>query len=403
MANRQLTQKLINDVKKHGNSVLEQVDGAIEAKAIKPFDIDLVTCLESDFGSSYRDQVLTVSDDAMEAIMTSGVFNKMAQVVIRHTLMETPKEAYKLSNAVPSETRGECEESFRDWGVFSDIQVHEVCELEAGPMYGIATDYLEHPNGVAVAAGLAFTREALCKDPNGYLMSQVPKLVDAHNNYREDRLVDALIGYNVTWNRSGTEYDIYYDGGTGSYFEDGSTGPWINSDDSTLTCSDDFQNIKNMFYDMTDLVHGRQLMISTDDLDVLTSDRKRDAVIPLLRATSVEKDITCGAADQHYLMTPEVANGLTFNPMAYTRMVDAIASRYSITTALAREWMWFGHLSEFMAWVYQVRPTVNRCSPGPDQCRRRIVAIYDSYSKGYAYIKDPQKGLLLTGTESASV
>ena len=96
-------------------------------------------------------------------------------------------------------------------------------------------------------------------------------------------------------------------------------------------------------------------------------------------------------------MSPETANGMTFSPKAYIRLVDAIRDRYSLTQAEANEWIFFGKLNEFMAWVYQIRPEVTRCPLGVDQCRKRIVAVYSSLSKGYAYIKDPMKAVWMTG------
>ena len=408
MANRQMTDKLLRDMKKHKESdVLESLQGAIEAKSVKPDDIDLTACLESDFGPDWRRKTSEngVSDDAMEAIITSGTFNKMAQIVIRNSLRENPREEYMISNMVGTESRGECEESYKDFGAFSDIKVHEVCELEAGPDYGLATDWLQHPNGKAVAAGIAFTREAMCKDPNGYLMQQIPKLRDAHDLYREEKLVDAMIGYNVTWNRSDTDYDIFYDSGYGSVFADGSGGPWVNASAEALVCGEDLQVVKNIFYDMTDMVHGRPMSVDVNGMDVFTSQRTRDRINPILNATSVERDATCpGTGDTiHYMMTPAIANGMTFQPKAYIRLMQAIASRYSLTTARANEWIFFGKLSEFLGWTYQVRPEVRRLTLAAQDQKKRVVARYDSYSKGYAWVKDPQKAMWLTGSESDSI
>lgn len=405
MANRQLTKKVIDAYKKHGEQVLEEFDEALESKQIKPLDIDLNYCVEQDFGPNFKEKIMNMDSDAMEAIVTSGTFNKMVQRTIRYSLQENPREEYKLSAITPVESRGECEESFKDWGVFSDIKVHELCELEPSPLYGVASDYLEHPNGKTVGAGIAFTREAMCKDPNGFAMQQVPKIADAHNLYREEKLVDTLIGYNATYDRSGTLYDIFYeDGATGTPFDDGSGGPWINAASLTLTCGEDLQTVKNLFYDMTDLVHGRPMSVDVTNLNVFTSQRTRDRILPLLNATSVEKDATCpGSGDTvHYFMTPEVANGMTFNPMEYQRLISAIVSRYSLTQAQANEWIFFGKIPEFMAWVYQIRPSVTRLNLSEEAQRRRIVAQYDSISKGYAYVKEPQKAVWLTGDSSES-
>ena len=405
MANRQLTKTVIEKFKKHGNEVLEDFDAALEAKQIKPAEIDLNYCVEHDFGPNFKEKIMNMGSDAMEAIVTSGTFNQMVQRTIRYSLQENPREEYKLSAITPVESRGECEESFKDWGVFSDIKVHELCELEPSPLYGIASDYLEHPNGKTVGAGIAFTREALCKDPNGFALQQVPKIADAHNLYREEKLVDTLIGYNATYDRSGTLYDIFYeDGATGTPFDDGSGGPWINAASLTLTCGEDLQTVKNLFYDMTDLVHGRPMSVDVTNLNVYTSQRTRDRILPLLNATSVEKDATCPGSGStvHYFMSPEVANGMTFSPIEYQRLISAIMSRYSLTQAQANEWIFFGKIPEFMAWVYQIRPAVTRLNLSEEAQRRRIVAQYDSISKGYAYVKEPQKAVWLTGDSSAS-
>jgi hypothetical protein len=403
MANRQLTEKLIASHKKHGAQVLEQFDGLLEAKSVKPDDICLVTCIEHDFGPNWRDRVMNMPNEAMEAIVTSGMFNKMAQRMIRHSLRENPKEEYKLSNLVPAETRGECEESFKDFGVFSDMEWHEVCELEAPPLYGLASDYLEHPNGKAGGLGMAVTREAMCKDPNGYIMAHIPKIRDAHDQRREDLLLDALIGYNVTYNRSGTQYDIYYDAGSGTPFDDGSGGPWVNAEALTITCPDDFQAIKELWREMTDLYHGRPIIMNTEGLNVMTSEQEADRLRKLLQSTSVEQDVTCGdASTVKYVMTPGVANGITFSPTTYLRLADRIAMRYDISIADARQWIWMGRLNEFLGFVYQIRPEVERLTLSADDQARRIVARYNSHSKGYAYIKDPMKGIILTGGASDS-
>lgn len=94
---------------------------------------------------------------------------------------------------------------------------------------------------------------------------------------------------------------------------------------------------------------------------------------------------------------------MTFNPMEYQRLIAAIMARYDLTQAEANEWIFFGKISEFMAWVYQIRPSVTRLTLSEEAQRRRIVAQYDSISKGYAYVKNPQKGLWLTGSASESV
>jgi hypothetical protein len=171
-----------------------------------------------------------------------------------------------------------------------------------------------------------------------------------------------------------------------------------------LTCGEDLQTVKNLFYDMTDLVHGRPMSVDVTNLNVFTSQRTRDRILPLLNATSVERESTCpGSGDlTHFFMTPEVANGMTFAPVEYQRLTSAIAARYSLTLAQAREWIFFGKIPEFMAWVFQIRPTVTRLNLSEESQRRRIVAQYDSISKGYAYIKEPQKAVWLTGDSSES-
>lgn len=409
MANRQRTLDILRDLRNHKKQedvVLEQIDVAMEAGSIKPADIDLTVCLEQDFGADWRRKTSErgVSDDAMEAIITSGTFNKMAQIVIKNTLRENPREQYKISAKVGTSSRGECEESYKDFGAFSDMKFHEVCELEAAPDYGMSTDWLQHPNGKGGGLGVAFTREAMCKDPNGYLMTQVANIKDAHDLYKEEKLIDAMIGYNTTWNRSDTDYDIFYDSGYGTVFDDGSSGPWVNATAESLVCGEDLQVVKNLFYDMTDMVHGRPMSMDTDGLDVFTSQRTRDRINPILNATSVEKDSTCpGSGDTiHYYMPPAIANGMTFQPVAYIRLIQRIMLRYSLTAAQANEWIFFGNLSEFLGWTYQVRPEVKRLTLCSDDQKKRIVARYDSYSKGYAWVKDPQKAVWMTGSESES-
>jgi uncharacterized lipoprotein YddW (UPF0748 family) len=93
---------------------------------------------------------------------------------------------------------------------------------------------------------------------------------------------------------------------------------------------------------------------------------------------------------------------MQFSPTTYLRLAEKIALRYSISLADARQWIWLGRLDEFIGFVYQIRPEVRRLNLSAEEQSRRIVARYDSHSKGYAYIKDPMKGIILTGGASDS-
>lgn len=409
MPNRAYTQKILSALKRHSKNQQQVWDSleqemSSETAALRWSDIDYVAVLEHDFGLGYRNTIMTASHEALEAVMTSGTFNKMILNTIRFALRETPKEEYKLTGLVTAESRGECEGRYKDWGVFSDIKTNKVCELEMGYLWGIATDYQQHPNGSSNAAGLAWTREALCADPNGYLMSQVPKLRDAHDETRENELVDAFIGYTPSYDRSGTLYETYYEEGTATVFQNG--GPWVNASGAGFTCGSDLEEVRALFHDMVDLVHGRRFYYDVNNLQLITSFSKSRSVRPILLSTEVRCDEPCDSDAQTctYIMTGDVARGgLTATVTSYDRMTDAIVDRYGISQAAAESWMWFGpSVNEFLGWVWQIPPQITRCPIAGDDCAKRIVARYDSLSKGYPYIKEPQKGLMLTGTGSTS-
>lgn len=403
MANRPMTAKLVKELAKHGDVVEQQFEELLLSKSITPNDVDLTVAIEHDFGPDWRSRLNRIGDDAMEAIITSGTFNKMVQKVIRTSLREEPKEEYVLSRLASSETKGECEGIYEDHGVFSDIQAHEVCELEAGPLYGVATDFLRHPNGKQASAGIAFTREAMCKDPNGFLMQQIPKLRDAHMEYKENKLIDTFIGYLPTFNRSGTLYDTYYESGSATPYANG--GPWVNASADDIACSSDFDAIKELFWDMRDMVHGRPVLVDTNNLTIITSRQKANRMRPFLLAQAVECDQACSGEGNtcKYIMTAEVANGGTYTVVPYQRMVDRLILRYSLTAMQAEDYMWLGQsVANFISWVSQIAPEVTRCPLGTEECRKRIVAVYSSLSKGYAYIRDPYKGIMLTGDGSDS-
>lgn len=408
MADRQLTQKLVKEIKKHGEPALEALDAAISLgpeKGLHFKDLDLRVALEEDLGAGYNLAMLNAKEEtAIEAVVTSGMFHKMVQRIIRFGLQQTPEEEYMLMNRVTPESIGECEEGYRDWGIFSDFDVHELSELQKAPLYGLAADYLDHPVGKPYGNAIAWTREALCKDPNRFIMSQLPGLITAHSRKYESLLLDSLIGYNNTWNRSGTVYDIYYGDGSGTVFTDGSSsGPWVNSIALEFTCPRDFEDLKAIWRDFTDMVHGRPEEFSETGLDVFTSLETRDSLRKLLQSTEIEEDVTCGdATTLRYRMTPQVANNLEFNPMGYRRLVSKIVERYGVTEAEAQKWMWFGHLGEFLSLVYQVRPTAQRVPLAGEEFRRRIVAMYTTYSKGYTYVRNPKKGVLVTNVEASS-
>ena len=403
MADRQKTLALMKEIKKHGDVALEQLDSILEQgpeAGLHIYDLDLRAALEHDFGPGYRDRVENMESAALEAIVTSGMFHKMVQRQIRFGLMENPREQYKLLSLVPSENKGECEGNYRDWGVFSDFRVQKLSELQKAPLYGIATDYLDHPEGAMYGNALAWTREAMCKDPNGFIMTQVPKLVDAHQFEIELALLDTLLGYEYTYDRSGTEYDVYYDDGT--VFEDGTSGPWQNSLPLSIDCPASFDSLKDLWRNMTDLVHGRPIEWNETNMQVLTSLEQASALRKILKSTQVEEDVTCGGSTFKYVMTPQVANDLDFDPMGYRRMVDKIVERYGVSEAQAQQWMWFGNIAEFMGLVYQIRPRAMRVPIGSEEYRRRIVAMYTTESKWYSYVKDPQKGVLVTDVDSGS-
>lgn len=410
MPNRAYTQKILSAIKRLGKKsgqvwdALESEMSSEDAK-LKWHDIDYVQVLEHDFGFGYKNVLQTASHDALEAVMTSGVFNKMILNTIRHVLREAPKEEYKLLNMVtPGPSRGECDGRYKDWGVFSDIKTNKVCELEMGNLWGLATDFQEHPNGTSNAAQLAWTREALCADPNGYLMDQVPKLRDAHFETMENELIDAFIGFVPSYDRSGTLYNTYYEEGSATVFDNG--GPWVNASGAGFTCGSDLEEVRALFHDMMDLVHGRRFYYDVNNLTLITSFTKSRSVRPILLSTEVRCDEPCDSDAQTctYIMTGDVARGgMTATVMSYDRMTDAIVERYGISQAAAESWMWFGpSVSEFLGLVWQIAPQITRCPIAGDDCAKRIVARYDSLSKGYAYIKEPQKGLILTGTGSTS-
>lgn len=403
MANAVITKKLVKEIAKHGDDALEQVDEILKDGAVKWNDIDIPTILEHDFGGiGYRERITTMDNDAMEAVISSSIFNKMIIKQVRAALAENPKESYKLASRIGSETKGECEGRYEDHGAFSDIQVHEVSELQKGPLYGLATDFLRHPQAKSYSAGLAWTREALCKDPNGYLNQQIPKLRDAHFTKQEELLLDVFIGYTPTYDRSGTLYETYYAAdGSSTVFDDGSGGPWVNAAALDFGCSADLQTVRDLFYDMRDMVHGRPIEMDTSNLQLWTSRQKADAIRPKLLASAVESDEDCNATGtRHYVMTAEVANGMSFDLTSYQRLVDRIVAKWAVTAAEAQEWWFAGMVEEMFGFVWQIAPQITRCNISGDDQRRRIVALYDSLSKGYAYVKNPYKGVMLTPTQS---
>lgn len=402
----QITKKIAKALKgKHADAVEQELEELLLSKAVKWQDLKLHAALEEDFGMGYRDRIQRIGDDAMEAIVTSGTFHKMVSTVIRTTLMEEPREAFKLSAAVTSETVGECDGPIEDHGVFTDFVAHEICELEMPPLYGVATDFMRHPTGKEAGLGMAFTRDALCKDPSGMLQREIPNLRVALDEYRENKLVDTFIGYLTTFNRSGTSYDTYYaaDDEVTTPFSDGSNGPWINAACNTFSCSSDLTAVKELGWNMRDMVHGRELNLEYDQ--VWTSKQTADRIRPLLLASAVECDTPCSGDGQtcKYIMTAEVANGMTFTVTPYSRMVDRIVLRYGVTAAEAQDWWWIGRVADFLGWAWQRQPSVTRCPLGPEECRRRIAAIYTANIKGYAFIKKPQAGIMLTPCASESV
>jgi len=137
-------------------------------------------------------------------------------------------------------------------------------------------------------------------------------------------------------------------------------------------------------------------------MQVLTSLEQASALRKILKSTQVEEDVTCAGSTFKYVMTPQVANDLDFEPVGYRRMVDKIVERYNVTEAQAQQWMWFGNISDFMGLVYQIRPRAMRVPIGSEEYRRRIVAMYTTESKWYSYVKDPQKGVLVTDVDSGS-
>ena len=398
------TKKIVKALAGRDSEAMEQeFEEMLVGGEIKRSELKLEAALEQDFGVDYRRKINDISDDAMENIITSGTFHKMVTKVIRASLMETPKEEYKMLRLASQETVGECDGPYEDHGVFSDFQAHEVCELEMGPLYGVATDFLRHPTGKQASNGIAFTREALCKDPNGFLSMQIPKLRDSLDEWRENKLLDTFIGYLPTFNRSGTLYDTYYAAADGTtVYEDG--GPWVNAACNSFNCSSDLQAVRDLFYDHRDMVHGRDIMVNTDMMTLLTSRKNADRIRPLLLASAIECDNECSGEGStcKYVMSADVANGMTFDLQSYSRLIDRIVLRWSVTRAEAEDWWWVGNIPQFLRWANQIQPQVNRCPLGAEECRRRIVAIYSTLVKGYAYIADPYAGVMLSPCASES-
>lgn len=400
MVNRNATREAVRHIsnRRTGADALEEFSEVVESGDWNWRDVDLTAVLEHDFGPSWRARIQNEPREVVENIITRSTFDRMMRPILRAGLTENPKEAYKLSAVVQGETAGECEDGVREYGVFADPGVQEVGELEAGPLYGLTDDFRDTPRGKMIQNGVAWTQEALCRDPNRYLQTMLPKIADAHLAWKEDLLLDHAIGYYNTYNRSGTYYNTYYSNpALTNLFSSG--GPWVNALPLDFACPQDLQSIRDTFYDMTDMVHGRPIDMNMDNLQVFTSRQKADAMRPLLLATAIENDVTCpgDGTTRKYIMTAEIANGMPeFTVNSYQRWVDRIAHRYStsVTTAEAREWFWIGRMDEFLGWVWQIAPRITSCPLGSDECRRRIVALYKAESKGYAYTKDPYKGIM---------
>lgn len=399
MPNRKVTQRILADYQKYGGRVLSDLDDMFEAGDMKGADLDIPTILEHDFGPNWRGKITNGDQEVVEQTITSGTFNKMIPRIIRTTLSEQPKEQYLLLNRVFRETKGECEDGFEDHGVFSDPQVEDLCELQKAPQFGVATDFMTHPKGKMRGLGLSFTREALCRDPAGFIAQQVPKIADAHNNRIEDLLLDLFIGYTNTYNRSGTDYDTYYAAdGSSTPFDDGSGGPWINAQANDFVCPEDLELILQLFDGFRDMVHGRPIPVPSQGLTVVTSKKQARYINRKLAASQVEEDVTCNSGQTvKYVLTGAQANQMDFGEiLGYQRFVDRIVLRYGISVAEAEGWWWVGSINEFLSWVTNIAPSVTRCPLGAEECQRRIVANYSSLSKGYGYVRNPYRALMLT-------
>lgn len=407
---RRTTEKIVADYARHGDVVVEHFEEMLESKDLTYRDIDLQVALEHDLQkTNVQHRLETLSRDTLEQIITSGIFNKMIAPIFRATLREQPKEQYLLLSQLngSAETKGECEDGFKDFGVFSDPQVAELCdEMDRPPAFGMSSDYMTHPTGTSIGLELQWTRQAVCRDPNGFLLQQVPKIADAHNNWIENRLIDLLIGYNNTWNMSGTDYATYYgpDAAVTTPFGNGTSGPWINAGANDLICPEDLDSIRDMFFEFRDIVHGRPVNVSDSGLSVLTSKKHAAYILKKMAAQQIEEDVTCSSGGTvKYIMSGDVANSMTFSSVTgYHRLVDAIVTRHGVTKAEAEKWFWLGNLSEFIRWVYNRRPAVTRCPLGREECSREIVAVYTSRSKGYGYVLNPMRGMMFVPTESSS-
>ena len=403
--NSGVTRKLLDAVEQHGESeVMPEFDGILESGDMHWSEFDLTECLRKDLGADWRGNARQMSQNALEATITSGTFVKFAEKLIRFGLRETPREEYVLLNRVSAETKGECERAYRDKGIFSDPETEEVRELQAPPSFGLASDFMDHPEGSQRGLGFEYTREALCEDPNGYLAQQLPKLADAHNRHWENQLLDALIGYRQTYNRTGTAYSTFYgpDAAVTTPFPSGAGGPWINAMRNDINCPSDFQAVKDYLYDFRDLFHGRPVTVPTDNLTIMTSPKKRDEINPRIRAGAVEHDGTScdgGSTTYKYISTHAVAANMDVTLQAYQRLADRIVLRYGVTRAEAEKWMWFGSdINAFIGLVYQIRPEVTRINISGEMQEKRIVAKWTSLSKGYSYVKDPMRGFMCTPT-----
>lgn len=390
---------------KHGDVVLEEVEGMLRDRSLRPADINFNELLEMDFGTNARHKMMNLDQSVLEQIITSKTFDALLPRIIRQSLSEQPPEDLLVLSQITPESGDECGNTYRDWGVFSDPEVTEIAELEKAPNFGIAKDYMDHPTGKSWGLGLEFTREALCRDPNRYIQQQIPKIANSHNRNVENILLDFLIGYKGTYNRSGTYYDTYLAAdGTSTPFSSGAGGPWVNALAMDFTCPGDLDTIKNLFYDFRDPVHGRPIDVPMSGLSVVTSKQYRDYLTRKMSASQIEEDVTCGDGQVvKYVMSPAVANGgVEFSMLpGYQRFVDRIVARYNKTAAEAREWWFLGNIPEFLGWTWNIRPTVTRCPLGAEEVRRRIVASYTSLSSGYAYTKNPMRGMMIVPPEAS--
>lgn len=362
---------------------------ALEQKHLAPSDFsirDLAIGLVPD-GREWVESMnpaggFEVTEDGVDS---TAFLNITGQLIFSAILNAYENEAFVLSrliDTIPTRLDGE---KIPGLGRIGD-QAEIVNEGMPFPVVGFGEDYITTPGTDKRGHIVSVTKEAIFFDRTNLMLRRAAEVGEYLGVNKEKRVADVIAGVTNNHNWLGTAYDTYQ-----------ATTPWINTFTDELQDWTDVDAADQLFADMLDPHTSEPIVISPNQMTILTTPAYNMAGRRILSATETRwQDSAATDAIQTIGGNPLAGMGLkhAVSRQIYRRLIAS-----GVAAADARKYWWQGDFKKAFAYMQNWPITVTRAPVNSEaEFTNDIVARYKASERGVPAVINPRFVVRSTGT-----